>query len=436
MPVPVPDPVAAAAPEPVASIAPVAPVAPEDGAPEAPTVAATPAARRRERAARARRTRPAAPPRPGRGLSGRTLWRRVVPLIATGIVAAVVVGVIVRNGDDTVGAGGRGAPARAERSAPMLVVHHGALGNDLVMVTGRDGTTGAVVMAPVATQLDVPSQGVATLRAIPVDDGGALLTTNVENLLGVRIAHTLVLDDAALTAALGPAAPVPVDLSDAVEFADRPARYRPGSQAVSAAQASELIGAPQSVDELDRLVTVAAVMTGWMDRLKDPAIARATLGVQPALEPLIRAAGAPDRRIETVPVDSITTGGGERFNVQLGELEKLVTRVFPHARLGSEGRPRTEILNGTGSLGVAAAVADKVVPAGARVTLTDNLPGFGATSTQVIYYNDQWRVPAQRLLDAMGCGSLRKAGQDIGIVDVTIVVGSDCPAYGFPGGSH
>jgi hypothetical protein len=93
-----------------------------------------------------------------------------------------------------------------------------------------------------------------------------------------------------------------------------------------------------------------------------------------------------------------------------------------------------EILNGTGALGVAQAVATKAVPAGGRVVLTDNLPGFGLHQTQVVYYSDRWRKAAQGILTAMGCGSLRKAGQDVEVADVTILVGSDCPAYGAPGG--
>ena len=189
------------------------------------------------------------------------------------------------------------------------------------------------------------------------------------------------------------------------------------------------------MNELDRLVVVAAVMDGWMDRLRDPAIAKATLALQPALAPLVAAAGAPDRRIDTVPVASIATGGGERFDVQSPELAKIVRRAFPSSQLGEHGqRPRVEILNGTGALGVAQAVATKAVPAGGRVVLTDNLPGFGLQKTQVVYYADRWRGAAQRILDAMGCGSLRKAGQDVRIADVTILVGSDCPAYGAPGG--
>jgi hypothetical protein len=262
-----------------------------------------------------------------------------------------------------------------------------------------------------------------------------LLQNSVENEVGVRIGRTVVLDDPGLTAVLGPAAPIPITLANPVAFSDRPAKYRQGAQSVSAAQASELMSAPQSVNELDRLVVSAAVMDGWMDRLRDPAIGAATEKLQPGLAPLVAAAGAPDRRIDTVPVASISTGGGERFDVRSGELATIVRRAFPHSQLGHRGRrPRVEILNGTGALGVARAVAAKVVPAGGKVNLTDNLPGFGLTKTQVVYYSDRWREAAQEILSAMGCGTLRKAGQDVRIADVTILVGSDCPAYGAPGG--
>ena len=360
-----------------------------------------------------------------------------MPAIAVLLVVAVVVGVIVRDEDD----GGTpraadGGPTAPVEEQPVLLVHRGANGNDLLAVADRDGAQGTVLLVPVATQLDVPSQGTSVLQDIPATDGGALLTNSVENEVGVGIGRTVMLDDSSLTAALGPAAPFPITLTDPVAFSDRPAKYRAGAQEVSAAQASELMSAPQSVNELDRLVVVAAVMDGWMDRLRDPAVAKATLALQPDLAPLVAAAGAPERRLDTVPVTSIATGGGERFDIRSAELAAFVKRAFPHSQLGDHGnRPRVEILNGTGALGVAQAVANKVVPAGGRVSLTDNLPGFGLAQTQVVYYSDRWRASAQAILDAMGCGSLRKAGKDVQIADVTILVGSDCPAYGAPGGA-
>jgi hypothetical protein len=361
-----------------------------------------------------------------------------MPTIAGLLVLAVVVGAVVRSQDDGGGSPRAGAGAATPiDERPVLLVHTGAGGNDLLAIADRDGDQGSVLLVPTAMQLDVPSEGTTTLAAIPALDAGKLLTNSVENEVGVRIGRTKLVDDAALTAALGPAAPISVTLNDAVAFSDRPTKYPSGTQQLSAAQASELMSAPQSVNELDRLVVVASVMDGWMDRLKDPAVAKATLALEPSLAPLVAAANAPDRRIDTVPVASIATGGGERFDVRPAELHTIVRRAFPGSQLGEGGtRPKVEILNGTGALGVAQATAAKVVPAGGQVTLTDNLPGFGLTETQVVYYEDRWRNAAQKILAGMGCGSLRKAGQDVKVANVTILVGSDCPAYGNPGGGN
>ena len=337
-----------------------------------------------------------------------------MPAIAGLLVVAVVVGAVVRaRQDDGSSHASGGGPTTPVEEQPVLLVHTGTNGNDLLAVADRDGDQGTVLLVPVATQLDVPSQGTSVLQDIPTLDDGALLTNSVENELGIGIGRTVRIDDAGLTAALGPAAPFSITLAEPVAFSDRSTKYRAGAQQVSAAQASELLSAPQSVNELDRLVVVAAVMEGWMDRLRDPAVARATLQLQPGLAPLVAAAAAPDRRIDTVPVTSIATGGGERFDVRSSDLAALVRRAFPHSQLGHRGRrPRVEILNGTGALGVARATAAKVVPAGGRVVTSDNLPGFGLKQTQVVYYEDAWRAAAQGILDAMGCGSLRKAGKD------------------------
>lgn len=463
-PVPVPPPVP---PEPAP--VPLPPVEVRDEpdalpAPVAPSVAAradddpVPVTRRdrRERPAKSRtrppkvrepRTkapRPEPTPKPARvtarpAVSNRTLWLVVIPLIVIGLVAAMIVGDRLRSDD----ADRRRAASRElavdTGAEPTLMVHRALFGNDLIAITGRDGRGGGVLMVPPSLRVDVLGDGVATLRGLAVDDGGAQLTTVVENLLGVRIGRTVVLDDAALTAALGPAAPVPVDLGDEVRFSDRPARYRAGQQGLSAAQAAELMTAPQPGSELEQMVDAGAVFSGWLDRLGDARIAKATLAVAPDLGALVKAASAPDRRVDTLPVESLGIGGSERYVVKPVEATALVARMFPDARVGRGGRrARTEIYNGVGALGVASAVADKVVPVGVRVVRTDNVAGFGVTQTQIVYYQDDWQQVAQDMVDAMGCGSLRRArpDQDLGIADVTIIVGSDCPAYAAPGGAR
>ncbi len=452
-------PVVAPGPPPVEpAAAPDALPAPEPVA-EAPGTAAAPPPgsrrARREQPARSR-TRPApAPrptpeprPRPARepareparpAVSTRGLWLVVIPLIVLALVVAVVVGDRLRSDDAAARRAGSRELAVRAGAQPTLMVHHGPLGNDLVAITGRDGDEGGVLMVPPNLRVDALGDGVATLRGLAVDDGGRQLTTIVENILGVRIGRTVVLDDPALTSALGPAAPIPVDLGDEVRFVDRPARYRAGQQGLSAAQATELMTAPQPGSELDQLVDAGAVFSGWFDRLQDDGIARRTLAVAPDLAGLVKAASAPGRRVDTLPVQSLGIGGSERYVPKPAETATLVGRMFPDARVGRGGRrARTEIYNGVGALGVAPAVAEKVVPVGARVVRTDNVSGFGVTQTQIVYYRDEWRGTAQAMVDAMGCGSLRKArsDQDLGIADVTIIVGSDCPAYAAPGGAR
>lgn len=391
-----------------------------------------------EPAPRSRRTR-RPPPQPSRTRprSMSPFWTRTMPAIAGALALLVVVGVTVRSADDRTSVRPRAARSvKPVGAGTLLLVHHSALfGNDLMVLLGRDRASGSALLIPSATQLDVPALGVATLGAISVDDQGARLATSVENVVGVRVDRTVVLDDPGLTAVMGPSAPLKVALSAQVEILAPPATFAAGEQDLSAAQATQLMVGPQSVNELDRLVSSGTVLDAWLGRLKVPAIARQTTDLQSGLAPLVATALAPDHQINTLPVDSISITGGERFAVREPDLVAYVVRAFPRERLGSDrGRPRVEVLNGTGFLGVAQAVADKVVPAGGKITLTENIQGFGQNVTEVVYFQDEWRDGAQRLLDAMGCGSLRKARKDLGISDVTIVVGSDCPQYGAPEG--
>ncbi len=203
--------------------------------------------------------------------------------------------------------------------------------------------------------------------------------------------------------------------------------FASGNTHVTAEDATQLLVRSQPGSELDRLVTVQDVLDGWLGRLRNPRIARATVSAAPELAALIAVARARDRRTDSLPVESVTTAGGERFEPRVGDVGRYVSGAFPNARLGrGTKRPRVEILNGTGAVGLAQSIAGTVVPAGGQVTLTGNVPNFGVTDTQVVYYRDADRADAQRLLDALDCGALKKADRALGVVDVTIIAGADC----------
>jgi hypothetical protein len=360
-----------------------------------------------------------------------------MPAVALALALVVALGAVLRSDDGGAAAPARSAPpGRSRGSGTLLLGHRGADGRlDLLLVVGSQGSSSSVLMLPVATQVEVPSLGPQALADLPDDGNGALVQTTVGNVLGVAIAKTVMLDDAHLDAALAAAAPIPVDLHHSVEFAgSRDAAIPAGAHQVPTGDAARLLVGRQPGSELDRLVTVQDVVEGWMRRLRDPAVARRTLAAQPGLAALVAAARASDRRTDTLPVQSVATGGGEQFEVRSGDVRRSVATAFPGAQLDAGRRPRVEILNGTGAVGLAQGISAHVVPAGGQVTLTGNVPGFGVAKTQVVYYRSHDRAAARRMLAALGCGALKAAGTPIGVVDVTIIAGADCFATGAPPG--
>ena len=358
----------------------------------------------------------------------------VVPTIAVAVIAVFFVGRAVRNSD-----AGRSATPAAKvetgqvASGPdtLLLEHRAPSGraNLLVVVGPGAGTGSSVLLVPPGTLSDVPSLGIQALADVPTLGEAGLLNTTLENLLGVDIASTVTVDDAALVAAMQPAAPIPVELRHEVDITTPGAEaiIPAGRQSLSAVDAARVLTAQESGGEIEHLVTVQAVMEGWMARLRNRTVAKASLAVRPDLAALVHAANKP-ARVGSLPVDSLATPSGQQFQVRTEALNQYVRSAFPNALLGVGGkRPRVEILNGTGAVGVTQGVAQRVVPAGGRVTLTGNVPGFGVADTQVVYYRDDEKSAAQRLLSALGCGSLRKATRPINVVDVTVIVGADCP---------
>jgi hypothetical protein len=359
-----------------------------------------------------------------------------MPTVAVLLLLTTLVGAAIRSGDDE---GGVTAGARDRKTVPrpetLLLGHRAGDGRlDLLVLAGVDGGQASVLLLPTATQVEVPSLGPQALADLPNDGDNSLLATTIENLLGVRVVRTVTLDDDALVSLLEAAQPIPVTLDRPVQFDDASAGIvAAGAHEVSGDDAARLLVSTQDGSELDRLVTVQAVIDGWLDQLRRRAIARRTLASSPVAT-LIAVARANEHRTDTLPVESVTTGGGERFEPRVDDVNRYVAAAFGNVLLGrGVGRPRVEILNGTGAVELAQTIANLVVPAGGQVTLTGNVESFGVTDTQVVYYRDGDRAEAQRLLGALGCGSLKKADRAIGVVDVTIVAGADCFRTGTPG---
>jgi hypothetical protein len=324
------------------------------------------------------------------------------------------------------------APTTAGRDVPtVLLAHKTAAGRlDFVVVVGvtRDGHDGSILLIPTFTAVETPSFD-PQLIADQLNLGASqLLRTTVENLLGVRIDQTAVLDTPTLVGVLDAAGPLDVTLRDPVEVPGGGSlghAFPAGPQQLAPTDAATLLTTNVRTGELDHLVTVQAIFEGWMRSLRATLVAGESTARVPELATLVAAAQA-STKFSTLPVDPVAGQVGERYEVRTDALGPAMQAAFPGRLLGIGGRRvRVELLNGTGAVGLSQQVAALVVPAGGQVVKTGNAPGFGRPYTQVVYYRDENKVPAAGLLAAIGTGRVLKEPRDIGVFDITIIVGAD-----------
>lgn len=296
------------------------------------------------------------------------------------------------------------------------------------LVGAESGEAGGDValLAP-STLVEVPSFGARTIAEIGSLGDASLLELALENALGVALDGVDVFDDSRLAEALAPAGTLEVDLHRPIQFDDeRGALTLPeGPQSLAAADAMRLLTAELDAGEPDRLVVVQAVLDAWRAALARPDVLAGTMRAEPAAAALARLSDG-DVRFTTVPVERLTASTEqELYRLDRDDVRAAMREAYPWALLGGRTRPRVELLNGTGGVGVTLDVARTVVPAGGEVTLTGNVPGFGVTETVVVYYRDEGRRAAEMLLHALGVGRLAIADEPLGVIDVTVVIGAD-----------
>jgi hypothetical protein len=127
---------------------------------------------------------------------------------------------------------------------------------------------------------------------------------------------------------------------------------------------------------------------------------------------------------DTLPVEAVDagTGGDEVYRIRQADLDQLMRQLLP-------GRPgpriRVQVLNGTGTIGVAVKAAQRLVPSGAQVALSGNADSFAYAQTQIVFYDRSRQQMANEVRQALGTGKLVLSRQPLDVVDVTVVIGKD-----------
>ncbi|HSH61403.1 MAG TPA: LCP family protein, partial [Acidimicrobiales bacterium] len=324
------------------------------------------------------------------------------------------------------------SPQPAPPVAPVLLAYKEAAGRAsslTVLVTSAGGKGGTLVLVPPGTMTEVLSLGLEPVRQSLELGGPARLESTVENLLGAPLGGVVAVDDAGLTNLLAPAGPLPVNVPERVERVSPNGRvevlYEAGVSTLAPAAAGRFLSAKGRESDLVRLTRHQAFWEAWLARLGDRPDAIPTRSPELKAAMAVLAAGPVDTRL--VPVEAFGTAGdgGELYKVRGDELSRLVAGVFPtSAGQGLAGRPRVQVLNGTGAVEVADAVRAKL-GAGFDVRLTGNAANFAYERTEIVFYDRDQEAVADRLRQALGVGALVLSRRPLDVVDVTVIVGKD-----------
>lgn len=256
------------------------------------------------------------------------------------------------------------------------------------------GSTGALVIPP-GTLLVVPGQGESTVGdAVELPPRQA--STAVGNLLGVWIE-----DHAAIEAGrLGAIA----DETDGVEIGGDAANGQDVAGMLAEPGAGGVSGL-QIVLEALLSADVSWTATDLTDAERPGTVVRAL-------------SAAASSNVATLQADEVASG---IFRASPEQVTEALVEAF--------GGPATEavpviVLNGNGVPGIGEAVAERIIPGGFRVAVSQNASDFDHAETLIVVGSPDDVALAERVRDLLGVGSV-SVSVGSGIAPVTIVVGKD-----------
>jgi hypothetical protein len=127
--------------------------------------------------------------------------------------------------------------------------------------------------------------------------------------------------------------------------------------------------------------------------------------------------GARGAQVVEIPTDLVA---GTIRVPQYEALDQVMTDSF-----GVPAPTPAIVQNGSGAPGVGEAVGARIIPAGFRITLSQNAQTFDIEATDVFANGEENEGAARRARRALGVGRVRVSQVPSGIGDITIVVGKD-----------
>jgi len=307
-------------------------------------------------------------------------------------------------------------------------------GVTLITLPSQDGG-GNIVFFPVGTILEVPLRDPpeATLVDIHAEAGLPGLEQRLETMLGAGIGEMVQVPAGQWANLVAPVAPLMVQNPVAVDTTGatgQPLSFPEGEIQLTAAQVGPYLQADtdEQTDTV-RLSRHEAFWTAWLAAL-DGAGADAVPGEgETGIGGAVRGLTSGPRNLQILPATPVPIPGvpiveSDLFRPDVLAILATVPEIIPFPQ--GVGRLRTRMVMGVdGQTDRVGEVAHTLVLAGAQISVIANAEEFGETETVVYFFRANQRERAQRLLDALGTGTLVKDPSLSDNVDVVVVLGQD-----------
>ena len=286
-------------------------------------------------------------------------------------------------------------PPSVERADGLTLLIVRARGGPFAVVIGSTGNDDGALVVPSEIRLTVPGQGDATLgEALALPPRQA--ATTVANLLGLWVDHYALVGPDRLSQVVERAGGIGVG-DEALDGDSTVAMLEDAGDGATSALALIVDGLLQAE-------------VAWEP--SDFAQADAPSSVAAAFE---AARGAP---VAAVPVIEAAT---DIFRAEPEALRRTIVDVFGGPDRAVVG---VIVLNGSGVPGVGELVAERIVPDGFRIVISENASNFDHDETLVVVGSADDVVLGERVRDLLGTGSVNVSVAS-GIAPVTVVVGKD-----------
>jgi LytR cell envelope-related transcriptional attenuator len=320
----------------------------------------------------------------------------VLVAAAVGAVAPQVLPAVLRSAD-TIGSKVAAVP---EQTVVAWSVVDDDRGLAFVALMAAGARPPVAVAVPAEVTINLPGQGLGTVREAAVSGKKGPLAVALENLIGVPV-------DASVTMTAQDLA-VAVDAAGTIEVAD---------QAMNGGAVLAYLTAPEAAEIPDeRFLRWQDVLDGLLDAVE----ARGDVAGS-FQEPLssVLTASSPERAdLLALPVVELGAGLTRPDEKGIGELvdDRFIPQPGDVIRL--------VVLNGVGEPGIGEDVARILIPNGFRLVSSENANRFDYKVTKIIASSEEDLPAAERARDLLGVGQILLGAQPQ-LSDVIVVVGRD-----------